>query len=123
MASATTIPNDLASECLDLARRARIAAGRLAVAPGASKDSWLRASADALEDRCDDVLAANEQDVGIAENGDLTAAQIDRLRLTPSRLRSAADGLREVAALPDPVGQIRESRVRPNGLEGHKVGA
>src|SRR5205085_8442219 len=48
--------------------------------------------------------------------------QIDRLRLTLARLRGAGAGVREVAALPDPVGQIRESRVRPNGLEVHKVG-
>ena len=47
---------------------------------------------------------------------------MDRLRLTPARLRAAADGLREVAALPDPVGQVRSSTVRPNGLEVHKVG-
>src|SRR5262249_57313935 len=52
----------------------------------------------------------------------LTAAQVDRLRLTPARLRSAAAGIREIIALPDPVGQVRESRVRPNGLEVHKVG-
>jgi glutamate-5-semialdehyde dehydrogenase len=122
MASATTLANDLATECRDLARRSRAAAGRLAVARTAAKDAWLRASADALEDRVDELLAANAIDVGNAENADLTAAQIDRLRLTTSRLKSAADGLREVAALPDPVGQIRESRVRPSGLVIHKVG-
>src|SRR5205085_9058035 len=52
----------------------------------------------------------------------LSAAAIDRLRLASARLKSMADGLRAVAALADPVGQIRESRVRPNGLEVHKVG-
>src|SRR5262249_6032358 len=52
----------------------------------------------------------------------LTAAQVDRLRLTPARLRSAAAGIREIIALPDPVGRVLESRKRPNGLEVHKVG-
>jgi glutamate-5-semialdehyde dehydrogenase len=86
------------------------------------KDAWLRASADALEDHRDDILAANAIDIAGAESSGLSTAQIDRLRLTPSRLTAAADGLRAVAALPDPVGQIRESRVRPNGLQIHKVG-
>jgi glutamate-5-semialdehyde dehydrogenase len=97
-------------------------AAALATAPTAAKDAWLRASADALEDRRAEVLSANALDLADAEGGGLSAAQVDRLRLTPARLRAAAEGLREVAALPDPVGQVRESRVRPNGLEVHKVG-
>src|SRR5207237_10409173 len=52
----------------------------------------------------------------------LTAAQVDRLRLTPERIRAAAQGVHEVAALPDPVGRVLDSSVRPNGLEVHKVG-
>ena len=89
---------------------------------GARKNDWLLCAAEALEQRDDEILAANEKDLaGAAELG-LTAAQIDRLRLTPERLRDAAAGLREVAALPDPVGQVRGSSVRPNGLEVHKVG-
>jgi len=68
--------------------------------------------------------ARSELDAGARALGlSLDAAQLDRLRLTPARLRGAADGLREIAALPDPVGQIRSSTVRPNGLEVHKVGA
>jgi glutamate-5-semialdehyde dehydrogenase len=69
-----------------------------------------------------ELLAANERDLGGATEQGLTAAQIDRLRLTPDRLRAAAAGLREVAALPDPVGLGRGSSIRPNGLEVHKVG-
>jgi glutamate-5-semialdehyde dehydrogenase len=122
MASATTAASDLEALCQDLARRARVAAGKLAVAPTAAKDAWLRASADALEDRCEELLAANAKDVASAEDAGLSGAQVDRLRLTPSRLNAAAQGLRDIAALPDPVGQVRESRVRPNGLEVHKVG-
>jgi glutamate-5-semialdehyde dehydrogenase len=115
-------PTDLAAYCDDLARRAKAAARALAVAPGAKKDAWLRAAAAALESRRDEVLAANEADLAGAAAAGLTAAQTDRLRLTPARLKAAADGLRDVAALPDPVGQVRSSSVRPNGLEVHKVG-
>jgi glutamate-5-semialdehyde dehydrogenase len=112
---------DLSAYCVDLARRAR-AAARLLAAGGTRKDGWLLGTADALEQRSSEILAANEQDLaGAAELG-LSAAQIDRLRLTPARLRAAAAGMREVAALPDPVGQVRASTVRPNGLEVHKVG-
>jgi glutamate-5-semialdehyde dehydrogenase len=122
MSSLATPASDLALYCTDLARRARSAAGRLALAPSDYKDAWLRASADSLESRRDELLAANGLDLARAEANGLTAAQVDRLRLSPSRLTAVADGLRAVAALADPVGQIRESRVRPNGLEVHKVG-
>jgi glutamate-5-semialdehyde dehydrogenase len=115
--------SDLSAYCLDVARRARAAARALAVAPAAQKDAWLRASAQALAIRNTEILAANEKDATAAVGTGLTAAQLDRLRLTPARLRDAADGLREIAALPDPVGQIRSSTVRPNGLEVHKIGA
>jgi glutamate-5-semialdehyde dehydrogenase len=113
---------DLAANCLDLARRARTAARTLAVARGALKDRWLLHTARALEDSGPEVLAANERDLGAAREARLGTAQVDRLRLTPQRLREMADGLRAVAALPDPVGQVRWSSVRPNGLEVHKVG-
>jgi glutamate-5-semialdehyde dehydrogenase len=120
-----TIPaaSDLSACFLDVARRARAAARALAVVPAARKDAWLGAAAQALVERNPEILAANEKDVTAAVGAGLTAAQLDRLRLTPARLRGAADGLREIAALPDPVGQIRSSTVRPNGLEVHKVGA
>ncbi len=113
---------DLAAYCTYVARRARNAAHALAVVPGARKDAWLTAAAKSIEERSAELLAANEKDVAGAADAGLTAAQIDRLRLTPARRRAAADGLRDVAALPDPVGQIRSSTVRPNGLEVHKVG-
>ena len=118
----TSDSTELSAYCLDLARRARAASRLLATASGASKNDWLKGTAEALEQRCDEVLAANEKDLAGATEMGLSAAQIDRLRLTPARLRDAALGLREVAALPDPVGQVRASTVRPNGLEVHKVG-
>src|SRR5262249_17663082 len=101
---------------------ARQAARLLATVGGARKDRWLLAAAGALRERQTEILAANETDLAGASSAGLSAAQIDRLRLTPDRLGGIADGLREVAALPDPVGQVRASTVRPNGLEVHKVG-
>jgi glutamate-5-semialdehyde dehydrogenase len=115
-------PTDLPAYCDDLARRARAAARQLATAPGDRKNRWLTTSATALEKRTDELLKANARDTSSAEENGLTAAQIDRLRLTPARLKAAADGLREVAALPDPIGRVLDSSVRPNGLHVHKVG-
>jgi glutamate-5-semialdehyde dehydrogenase len=113
---------DLSAYCLDLGRRSRAAARLLATISGMRKNTWLRRSADALERRSAEILAANEQDLAAAADLGLNAAAVDRLRLTPARLHDAADGMREVADLPDPVGQVRSSSVRPNGLEVHKVG-
>jgi glutamate-5-semialdehyde dehydrogenase len=118
-----TLPaSDLSACCLDLARRARAAARPLASIPGQLKDAWLRQAAQALIDQGPTILSANERDVARAGTEGLSKAQIDRLRLTTDRLRSAAAGLRQVADLPDPIGQVRESRVRPNGLEVSRVG-
>src|SRR5262249_9575557 len=96
---------------------------QLARAGTARKDRWLRRAADALTSRQSEILAANERDLTLAREHGLSSAQIDRLRLTPDRLRAAGAGLGELAALPDPVGQVRGSLPRPNGLEVHKVGA
>jgi glutamate-5-semialdehyde dehydrogenase len=113
---------DLSAYCDDLCRRARTAARTLATAGGALKNHWLERAAAALVERQGEVLVANGEDLAGATGGSLSAALVDRLRLTPARLAAAAAGLREVAALPDPVGQVRGSTVRPNGLEVHKVG-
>jgi glutamate-5-semialdehyde dehydrogenase len=94
----------------------------LATVPTVRKDAWLLVAATAIENRTDELLAANTCDLAAAEANGLTQAQIDRLRLTPSRLRAVADGLRQVAALPDPVGRVIEGGVRPNGLRVTKVG-
>jgi glutamate-5-semialdehyde dehydrogenase len=113
---------DLSAYCDDLARRARAAARLLATATGGRKNLWLTASASALQKRADEILRANVRDLDGAREHGLSAAQIDRLCLTPARLAAAAAGLREVAALPDPVGRVLDSNVRPNGLHVHKVG-
>ncbi|HEV3203147.1 MAG TPA: glutamate-5-semialdehyde dehydrogenase, partial [Gemmataceae bacterium] len=83
---------------------------------------WLLQSASALENRMEEILQANERDIADASEQALPAAQMDRLRLIPDRIGGAAAGLREVAALPDPVGRILESTIRPNGLQVLKVG-
>ncbi|WP_088260929.1 glutamate-5-semialdehyde dehydrogenase [Fimbriiglobus ruber] len=105
-----------------MARRAKAAAGRLAVVRTAEKNAWLLACADALVANTSEVLEANAKDVAAALGFGLSGASIDRLTLNPARVRAAAEGLRQVAALPDPVGEVREGGVRPNGLQVLKVG-
>src|SRR5439155_13831246 len=83
---------------------------------------WLLASADALVARQTELLAANAKDMAAAPGFGLNAAAIDRLTLNPKRVAAAAEGLRQVAALPDPVGEVREATQRPNGLQVMKVG-
>ncbi len=110
---------DLTAYCEDLARRA---ARHHACwqRRSARKNQWLRSAADALEQRSAEILQANGKDLAAAQ-AELAPAQVDRLRLTPERLRAAATGLREIATLPDPVGRVLDSNVRPNGLHVHKA--
>jgi glutamate-5-semialdehyde dehydrogenase len=110
------------SYCEDLARRARAASRLLATAAGEQKNRWLAWAAQALAIRMPEILEANGRDVAAAAQFGLNAAQVDRLRLTPERLEAAAQGLRAIAALPDPVGKVLDSSVRPNGLQVLKVG-
>jgi glutamate-5-semialdehyde dehydrogenase len=105
----------------DLARRARAASRLLAPINSERKNRWLRAAADALIKREPDILEANNFDVTAAKTAGLSAANIDRLRLTPERIEAAAQGLREIAELPDPVGTVLDRRTRPNGLRIEKV--
>lgn len=113
---------DLQELCETLASNAQRACRALAAATTAQKNAWLLASATALEQQLDAIGAANARDVDAARQSNLSAANIERLTLTPSRIRAAADGLRQVAALPDPIGEVREDAVRPNGLRVQKVG-
>lgn len=116
------LTDDLLTSCRDLAGRARTASRLLATATGSQKDGWLRASARALKARTDELLQANARDLVEAEANGLSAASIDRLKLTPARIEAMAQGLIEVAALPEPIGRVLDSSVRPNGLHVHKVG-
>jgi len=106
----------------DLARRARAASRLLAPALGERKNRWLGHAANALVTRTAEILAANANDIEAATRAGMSAPNVDRLRLTPARIEAAANGLHEIAALPDPVGSILDSNVRPNGLQVHKVG-
>lgn len=112
---------DLTQYTHQLAEHARAAARILATASGQKKNRWLHLAADALEKRSQEILHANAKDVEAAPNYELTAAQIDRLKLTPARIAAAAAGLRDIAVLPDPVGRVLDSSVRPNGLQVNKV--
>ena len=105
----------------ELGSRAKAASKALALASTAAKDAALLAAADVLLERTDDVLRANAEDVDRAEQQGTTATVVDRLRLTAARVESMAHGLRQVAALPDPVGEVVEGWVRPNGLRIEKV--
>jgi glutamate-5-semialdehyde dehydrogenase len=116
MSAVATIA-DLAAYCQTTAARVKQAAAELAVCTGAQKNGWLRASAAALRKATNNILAANERDLAAAPGYGLTEAAIDRLKLTPKRIEEIAIGLEEVAALPDPVGEVIESSVRPNGLQ------
>jgi glutamate-5-semialdehyde dehydrogenase len=118
----TATLSNLSAYCEELGRRARAAARLLAAASGAQKNRWLQQAADALASHGEEILQANARDLAAAGEYGLTGAQVDRLRLTPDRLRAAAAGLREIAALPDPVGRVLDGQVRPNGLQVLKVG-
>ncbi len=101
---------------LEQARLCRAAAPALARLSSGEKDAALLAMADALEARSGDILAANAQDLARAQAGGMSPAFLDRLALTRERVLAMAGGLRQVAALPDPVGQVVEGRTLPNGL-------
>ncbi len=107
---------DHATPVQQAARRARAAAAELAPLTRAAKDAALTAMADALEARAAEIITANAGDVERAEQAGTAAATIDRLRLDDKRVRAMADGLRQVAALPDPVGEIVRGYTLPNGL-------
>ncbi|HEX4128595.1 MAG TPA: glutamate-5-semialdehyde dehydrogenase [Pirellulales bacterium] len=112
---------ELAAYCEDLARRAAEASSELAQVSGGRKQAWLRHAAALLRERQEALSAANALDLAAAPGYGLTDAAIDRLRLTPKVIESMAAALEEVAALPDPVGEIIESSIRPNGLEVQKI--
>ncbi len=101
----------------ELGRRAKAAVGALTSASTADKNAALLAAADLLEERAGDLLAANHLDVEAAEAAGLEAGPLDRLRLTDARIAGMADGLRAVAALPDPIGEVLDGWRRPNGLK------
>ncbi len=103
------------------ALQCRQAAQVLAQLPTAARNDLLQAMALALEEDADAILAANAQDLAAAEAKGVGTAMLDRLRLDPARLAGVATAVREVALLPDPVGQVTRDDVRPNGIRVQKV--
>ena len=112
-----TVTDDLNAYMLDLGARARAAAETLAGAPTETKNAALVAIADAISEHTPAIQAANCGDLEAGRSSGLAAPLLDRLELTDARIRSMADGLRQIAALPDPVGEIGEMRMRPSGLQ------
>ena len=112
---------DVKTAMAELGRRARKAAGALAIAPTETKNAALAAMADAIEADSDAILAANRQDVSRAKENGVAGSFIDRLELNPDRIKAMADGIRAIAALADPVGDVIAAWDRPNGLKIERV--
>ncbi len=115
------MPSSTLTDLADLGLRAKSAARRLVAAPSGARDEALLRSADLLEERGGDILRANAEDLARAEQSGADATSLDRLRLDSGRLSGMAGGLRNVAALPDPVGEVVGGWVRPNGLRVEQV--
>lgn len=111
----------LQDQMTELARQAKQAARQLARLTAAEKNAALTAMADALAKSGPELRVANAKDLEVGRSLGLSGAMLDRLALTDARIAAMAQGLREVAALPDPVGRILDERTRPNGLRLRKV--
>jgi glutamate-5-semialdehyde dehydrogenase len=107
---------DLRQQVHEAARRARVAARVLASLPTVAKDQALLVAAEAIVANGDQILAANAEDLDTARAAETPAAMIDRLALDPKRVDGIAAGLRQVAGLPDPVGEVLRGYTLPNGL-------
>ena len=105
----------------ELGARAKAASRVLAITSTEVKDAALLTAADLLLDHHSEILAANADDIAAAEEAGQAPTVVDRLRLTDLRLLAMANGLRAVAGLPDPVGEVTDGWVRPNGLRVHRT--
>ena len=112
---------DIQAELRRRAQAAKEASYKLGVLSTAVKNQALLAMADALEQGCDKILAANAQDMTAAREKGIKKSYLDRLLLDESRIAGMAEGLRQTAALPDPIGQEDAGSVRPNGLSIRRV--
>jgi glutamate-5-semialdehyde dehydrogenase len=111
----------LTEQMTQLAKQARAASRELAKLSTREKNDCLLVMADALEKNSSAIKEANALDMEIGAKLNLSAAMLDRLKLDDKRISAMAKGLREVAALPDPVGKILDERTRPNGLKLQKI--
>jgi len=114
-------PKDWSQEALTLGRRARTAARQLAAAGAGAKNAALRAMAETLRAGAETIRKENAADLAAANQAGLAAAMIDRLTLTDERIEKMARSMDEIADLQDPVGEILEGYVRPNGLRIERV--
>ena len=106
---------------LDILKAAKISAPSLAAVNTEQKNNALCAMADALEVNCATILTENEKDMAAARDH-LSDSMLDRLALTQDRIHAMAEGIRQVVALPDPVGRVRSRTERPNGIVIDRVG-
>ena len=113
--------SDIQQYCLGLAQRAKRAAADLTLVSGGQKRRWLDGCARLLPERTAALCDANQLDVAAAADHELSPAAVDRLRLTPQRIADMAKALGEIAALPEPIGEIISSSIRPSGLDVQKV--
>ena len=105
----------------DLGVKARAAARSLALSPTDQRNAALLAMARAIRNDSKIIFAANSRDLEAARQKDLKSSFIDRLTLTPARIEAMAQGLEDIAALPDPVGKVQAKWTRPNGMEISRV--
>jgi glutamate-5-semialdehyde dehydrogenase len=108
---------DLRQQVHDAARRARVASRALALLPTVAKDQALQSAAEAIEAHAAKILAANTEDLKIAREAGTSSALLDRLALDFKRIGGIAAGLRQLAGLPDPVGEVLRGYTLPNGLQ------
>jgi glutamate-5-semialdehyde dehydrogenase len=111
------LASDLQAYMLDVGRRARAASRVLGRVESGSKDVALLAVADSIEGDAQALLAANQRDLDAGAAHGLETALLDRLTLNPARIQAMAEGLRQIAALPDPVGAISDLSYRPSGIQ------
>ena len=118
MSQAAPLPIDDVGAYMDeLGRRARAAARLLAAADTGTKNAALHAIGDALDSTRDTLMAENRKDLDAGAAKGLEAALLDRLELTPARIDGMIEGLRQIAALPDPIGEIFDMNYRPSGIQ------
>ncbi|MGE5398049.1 MAG: glutamate-5-semialdehyde dehydrogenase [Chitinophagales bacterium] len=105
----------------ELGKKAKIASRILATTATTTKNQALMAMADLLEAKTDEIITANGLDVALGKEQGLSSALLERLTLNKGRIKDMAQGIREIAALPDPVGQVLGMTRRPNGLEVGRI--
>src|SRR5690625_5593298 len=121
MTTDAALDKDVQDQVAQICRDSRAAARVLATATRATKDAALRAMADELENSAAEIVEANGEDLRRGEENGLPTGLLDRLRLDEARISGIADALRELAALPDPVGEVVRGSTLPNGLRLRQV--